>query len=376
MYPMKSIHVLLCVLFLHSAAHGMKLPIFDLLSFHAQKPVQAVQPTSALKAPHPLKLTSLSECIRIQAEFARVQEKSIIKPPQLMQEEPVQDDHLTQERAPDWQGTHKQLLNVYQDLLNRRLEEYKNTDIIQKPWNIDALVSAGRAITKQDDVTLKSIICATCDAVGNTFSHCAVEQDDEQTEKWCLSSAPDECCFAEREDGQTPFELCVNKLSPQVPHATRAITRTIFDTMFAHIASTNTYTHRKEQCVSSALNGACQNLEAYLHGETLDAEELQIFCSCVHLLLDYAESLAKKRGPTIGTLVACDAQLKRLDRNPEPNSMVIVKQGDMYQWCLVRSDLQGYAAIVIKQWDSEKCSQGHGIIVPVDSLYELVLNEF
>jgi hypothetical protein len=362
---MKSIHVLLCVLFLHSAAHGMKLPIFDLLSFHAQKPVQAVQPTSALKAPHPL-ITVAS-----LAEFTRVQEKSNINAPRLVQEEePAQDDHLTQERAPDWQGTYKQLLNAHQDLLNRRLEDYKNTDITQKPWNMDASVSAGRAITKQDDVTLKSVICATCDAVGNTFSHYAVEQGDKLTVEWCLSSAPDECCFAEREDGQTPFELCVNKLSPQVPYATRVITRAIFDTMFAHIASTNTYSHRKERCVSSALDGACQNLEIYLQGE-LDTEELQIFCSCVHLLLDCAESLAKKRGPTVGTLVPCDAQLKRLDGNPKPNSMVIVKQGDMYQWCLVRSDLQGYAGVVIKQWDAEKCSQGHGIIVPVDSLYEL-----
>ena len=155
---------------------------------------------------------------------------------------------------PDWKSMHNRLEDDYQGYLKNRLKEYKKTYIITTSWNMDELVKVGEVITKQDAATLKSVIYTTRDEEDNVFLHYAVEKNDESTVQWILSSRQDDYSLEKRKDGQTPFDLCIKKLLPEVDEEKKVTVRKIFDMMLAHIAQYTTSGNQKSSCLSQIID--------------------------------------------------------------------------------------------------------------------------
>jgi len=131
---------------------------------------------------------------------------------------------------PDWRSVHRQLIGDYKKILRTKLEEYKDTDISITPWNMTKLLNIGETITKQDILNVKSILHTTYDNENNSFLHHAVEKNDESTVQWLAAQSNILYLSPHEKNGQTPFDLCIKKLLPEVPNnATKAITRKIFD---------------------------------------------------------------------------------------------------------------------------------------------------
>lgn len=159
--------------------------------------------------------------------------------------------------VPDWKDTREQLIATCKNNLSDRLKEYTKLYPVCDLWDMDKLITTGQTITKQDDETLKSYIYATRDEEGNTFFHYAAEKNYESTIDWFLSSGQNDGCLTVRVNGQTPFELCINKLLPNVSHDETFITaRNIFDKMLAYIVDMPEEiidTNRKERCLLSII---------------------------------------------------------------------------------------------------------------------------
>ncbi len=150
---------------------------------------------------------------------------------------------------PDWRGMHSQLCTDYKNILKNKLEEYKEADISITPWSMHKLVKIGTTITKQNFLTLKVAIHTICDKESNAFLHCAVEKNDESTVQW-LSSGSNSFYFSRRgKNRQTPFDLCIKKLLPEIPNdATKATTRKIFNILTKKILS-----NERDRCLSQII---------------------------------------------------------------------------------------------------------------------------
>jgi hypothetical protein len=133
---------------------------------------------------------------------------------------------------PDWRSVHRQLIGDYKKILRTKLEEYKDTDISITPWNMTKLLNIGETITKQDILNVKSILHTTYDNENNGFLHHAVEKNDVSIVQWFAAQSNVSHLSPRGKNGQTPFDLCIKKLLPEVPNdATKAITRRIFDVL-------------------------------------------------------------------------------------------------------------------------------------------------
>jgi hypothetical protein len=154
---------------------------------------------------------------------------------------------------PDWKGVHQQLCVNYQNILKNKLEEYKKADISITPWSMHKLIKIGTTITKQGFLTLKSTIHIIRDAEDSTFLHHAVEKNDESTVSWISSKSNGFYLSLHRKNGQTPFDLCIKKLLPEIPNdATKAATRKIFDILAKNIAK-NILSSMKDRCLSQII---------------------------------------------------------------------------------------------------------------------------
>lgn len=159
---------------------------------------------------------------------------------------------------PDWQRMHSVLQDKCQEKFKNRLKEYKKNSYpsVSSDWNMEDLVRDGKAITKQDDLTLKAVICATRDEEGNGFLHYAAEKNDEPTTEWHLELKNDNCnvvCVPNKQ-GQTPFEMCITKLLPEIDAEKKVIARKIFDKMLTYIAHCITCFDQKSSCLSHIIN--------------------------------------------------------------------------------------------------------------------------
>jgi hypothetical protein len=153
---------------------------------------------------------------------------------------PVTAKQNNQPALPDWKGMYSQLCIDYKNILKNKLEEYKKADISITPWSMHKLIKIGTTITKQNFLTLKSAIHTIRDEEGNVFLHHAVEKNDESTVSWLSLKSNGFYLSLHRNNGQTPFDLCIKKLLPEIPNdATKTATRKIFDILAKNILSSS-----------------------------------------------------------------------------------------------------------------------------------------
>jgi hypothetical protein len=136
---------------------------------------------------------------------------------------------------PDWKGMHNQLVTDYQNILKDKLEEYIKADITT--WNIKELDTIGNSITKHHIYKTLSIIGNIVDAHNNTFLHYAVIKEDEKTVKFLTYGFNHNKNYhTKNNDGETPFDLCIKKLLPNIPADNKVISKTIFNELSSCIS--------------------------------------------------------------------------------------------------------------------------------------------
>ena len=153
---------------------------------------------------------------------------------------------------PDWEGTYQLLQDDYPHYVKAKLEQYKEADI--STWNVGDLEKIGKIILPNQYIGKRlEIVATTVDEDNNSFLHYAVEKNDAKTFDGLL-------CFsrpgitesnrnfnAKNGSRETPFDLCIKKLSPHIPAEERAVAEKIFEALVSHIKELRHCSHAKKE---------------------------------------------------------------------------------------------------------------------------------
>lgn len=311
---------------------------------------------------------------------------------------------------PDWQRMQRTLEEKYQDYLKGILKQCKE---IHAPWDMDILIKAGRAITKQDDETLQSVICETHDEHGFTFAHTLIQDPDKLFEL----IKQNHISFGHNKHNFSALDYAIKNLEGY----TQDVGRITLDPEGFERASCSVYIllnyvkmitsrHSAERVKTDDFGSCC---DKHIFPLELDFIESKLIKSDMLALFDqYSKSLEQKlvnnsfnvgspcqesiapmmvdvkENGTTHIVVLSDehvtskekglifvpfgSKLQSFKGEPKNGSKVIVKYYDCYLWGLVRGRaVNNDIGIIFKNKDGVPC----GNIFSLNELYELFQEE-
>lgn len=311
--------------------------------------------------------------------------------------------------VPDWKIMCSSLEAKYQDYLKSTLNKCKKTNAI---WHMDDLIKIGKAITKQDDVTLKSVICGIHDEQGFTFAHTLVEDPDKLFEL----IKQNYICFGQNKHNVAALDYAIKNLEAYIQDGTRITSdpegferASCGVHILLNYVKMMAFRHSVERATSDDFGPCC---EKHTFPEDLDFIESELVKSDMIALLDeYSNPLEEQKlvnnffgcnfsnetivpvfdskesesdyivvlsdehmasKETGFTFVPFGQKLKPFTGEPKNGSKMIVKYYNCYLWGIVRGKaVNNDIGIIVKKKDGVPC----GNIFSLQELYELVEQE-